>query len=218
MTVDRETLETARRSLHGVAELVLAGPQYRQNGTIRLRVTDGGFGTVQEPALRVNGTELVAGDREIPMTGATCRELAAAAGIEAGAAEGLYKDGSGVGLDDVLGVDAAAAQYIEEVFGQGLEALTRFAPETTSVLWPEHFDLGVSLDEVFYGVSAGDAFLDEPYAYVGPWEPRQGSFWNTSFGAARPARLLTSATAMLDFFIEARDRAAHDRVRPLEHP
>lgn len=218
MTVDRETLKTARRSLHAVAELVLAGPQYRQSGTIRLRVIDGGFGTVQEPALRVNGTELVAGDREIPMNGATCRELAAAAGIEAGAAENLYKDGSGVGLDDILGIDAEAAQHIGEVFGRGLEALTRFAPETTSVLWPEHFDLGISFDKVNYGVSAGDALLDEPYAYVGPWEPRQGSFWNASFGAARPARLLPGTTAMLDFFMEARDRAAHDRVRRPEHP
>ncbi|MFG2085888.1 MULTISPECIES: hypothetical protein [unclassified Spirillospora] len=208
MTVDRGTLETARRSLHGVAELVLAGPQYRQSGTIRLTVTDGGFGTVQEPALRVNGAELVAGDREIPLNGATCRELAAAAGIEAGAAEGLYKDGSGVGLDDVLSIDAEAARHIEEVFGRGLEALTRFAPETTPVLWPEHFDLGMSLDEVNYGVSAGDAFLGEPYAYAGPWEPRQGSFWNTPFGAARPARQLPGATAMLDFFMEAKDRAA----------
>ncbi|MGP4029472.1 hypothetical protein [Actinomadura sp. 3N407] len=217
MTVDRETLETARRSLHGVAEHVLAGPQYRQNGTIRLRVTDGGFGTVQEPALRVNRTELVAGDRKIPMNGATCRELAAAAGIEAGGAEDLYKDGSGVGLDDTLGIDAEAAQHIGEFFGRGLEALTRFAPEITPVLWPEHFDLGISLDEVNYGVSVGDAFLDEPYAYVGPWEPRHGAFWNTPFGAARPGRLLPGATEMLDFFVEARDRAARDQVRR-EHP
>ena len=35
-----------RRSLHGVAELLLAGPQHRAHGTIRLRVTPGGFGGV----------------------------------------------------------------------------------------------------------------------------------------------------------------------------
>lgn len=209
MTVDPRT----RRSLHAVAELVLAGPQYRQSGTIRLRVVPGGFGTVQEPDLRVTGTELVCGDREIPLNGATCRELAAAANTEVGAVEDLYKDGSGVGLDDVLGVDAEDAHHIQGLFARGHEALTRFAPETTPVLWPEHFDLGISFDDVNYGVSPGDAGLDEPYAYAGPWEPRQGAFWNTDFGAARPLRLLPGTTALFDFFMEARDRAAHDRPR-----
>jgi hypothetical protein len=213
MTVDAETLATARRSLHGVAELVLAGPQYRHSGTIRLGVTPGGFGTVQAPHLRVKGTELVCGDRQIPLNGATCRELATAVDVEAGADEDLYKEGSGVGLDETLGVDAEAARTIVRAFERGHEALTRFAPETKPVLWPEHFDLGITVDAVNYGVSPGDAHVDEPYAYVGPWEPQQGAFWNTSFGAVRPLRLLPGATALLDFFMEARDRARHDEPR-----
>ncbi|TMQ90284.1 hypothetical protein ETD83_36140 [Actinomadura soli] len=213
MNVDRQALTTARRSLHGVAELVLAGPQYRQSGTIRLRILQGGFGTVQDPDLRVNGTELVAGDREIPLNGATCRELAAAAGIDAGGVEDLYKDGSGVGPDEVLGVDAQAAQYIAACFGRGHEALTRFAPESMPVLWPEHFDVGVSLDEVNFGVSLGDDYLDEAYAYAAPWEPRRGSFWDAPFGAARPMRLLPETAALHDFFVEARRRAATDDQR-----
>lgn len=213
MAVDRETFGSTRRSLHGVAEIVLAGPQYRQSGTIRLKAVEGGFGTVKAPSLKVSGTELVTGDREIPLNGATCRELGAAAGIDAGAAEDLYTDGSGVGLDETLGVDAEAAQRIAEAFGLGDAALTRFAPETAPVLWPEHFDLAISLHEVNYGVSVGDAHLDEPYAYVGPWQPRQGSFWNASFGAARPLRLLPGATALFDFFMEGRDRASRDPAR-----
>ncbi|MFI0406766.1 hypothetical protein [Actinomadura sp. 3N508] len=210
MDVDRQTLDTARRSLHGVAELVLAGPQYRQSGTIRLRIVPGGFGTVQDPDLRVNGTELVAGDREIPLNGTTCRELAAAAGIDAGGVEDLYKEGSGVGPDDILGVDAQAAQYIADCFHQGHEALSRFAPNSIPVLWPEHFDVGVSLVEVNYGVSLGDDYLDEPYAYAGPWTPRHGTFWNAPFGAARPMRLLPDPTALHDFYAEAMDQAAAD--------
>ncbi|NVI90244.1 hypothetical protein [Actinomadura sp. BRA 177] len=210
MTVD---LRTARRSLHGVAELVLAGPQYRHSGTIRLKVVPGGFATVKEPDLRVTGTELVCGDREVPLNGATCRELATAVNAEAGAAEDLYRDGSGVDPDETLGVDAEATRRIHEAFGRGHEALSRFAPEIAPVLWPEHFDLGISFDEVNYGVSPGDVHLDEPYAYAGPWEPRQGAFWNASFGAARPLRLLPGATALFDFFMEARDRTAHDRPR-----
>ncbi|MFI0371856.1 hypothetical protein ACH35V_28670 [Actinomadura sp. 1N219] len=215
MNVDRQTLETARRSLHGVAELVLAGPQYRQSGTIRLRIVRGGFGTVQDPVLRVDGTELVASDREIPLNGTTCRELAAAVGIDAGGAEDVYKNGSGVGLDEILGVDAQAVHYIAECFGRGHEALARLAPDSMPVLWPEHFDVGVSLDEVNYGVSLGDDYLDEPYAYAGPWNARQGPFWNAPFGAARPMRQLPEVAALYDFFVEARDRAAADDPR---HP
>jgi hypothetical protein len=45
--------------------------------------------------------------------------------------------------------------------------------QSTVQLWPEHFDVGTSLDfgrsdGVNLGFSAGDAFSDEPYAYVGP--------------------------------------------------
>lgn len=124
MTVDRQTLAATRRALHGVAENVLAGPQYRHSGTIRLGVTESGFGTVRKPFLRVSGAELAAGDRKIPINGATCRELAAAAGIDAGAPEGLYGDGSGVGVDETLGVDAEAAQHIADVFDRGHAAAT----------------------------------------------------------------------------------------------
>jgi len=65
--------------------------------------------------------------------------------------------------------------------------------QSTVQLWPEHFDLGTGLDcgrgdgdGVNLGFSAGDAFSEEPYAYVGPWGPeRPGdpAFWNAPFGA-----------------------------------
>jgi hypothetical protein len=206
--VDTGDLVTTRRALHGVAEVIMAGPQYRSSGTIRLAITPGGFGTIGEPALRVAGTELIAGDRVIPMNGTIYEELGTAADIDAGAPEGLYKGGSGVELDDVLGVDAGAAARIEEGFAQGAEALRRFAPDVEPVLWPEHFDVSISLDEVNYGVSAGDGDIAEPYAYVGPWRPRSGSFWNTSFGAVRPLRDLPRTDDLYDFFIEGRTRAA----------
>jgi hypothetical protein len=72
------------------------------------------------------------------------------------------------------------------------------------VLWPEHFDLAVTVDEVNYGVSPGDTYLDEPYAYVGPWQARTGPFWNAPFGAARPLSELGDADAVAGFFTEAR--------------
>ena len=56
-----QELAVTRRSLHGVAELVLAGPQYRATGKLRLRVVPGGFATTLTPGLRVDGSR-VAGD------------------------------------------------------------------------------------------------------------------------------------------------------------
>ena len=53
------TLTTTRRSLHAVAELVLAGPQHAQTGEISLRALPGGFGTTHTPDLRVDGTDVV---------------------------------------------------------------------------------------------------------------------------------------------------------------
>jgi hypothetical protein len=49
-----------RRSLHGVAELVLAGPQYRATGKLRLAVVPGGFATVLAPRLRVDVSRVMA--------------------------------------------------------------------------------------------------------------------------------------------------------------
>ena len=132
----------------------MAGPQYRQSGTIRLRVVPGGFATVREPDLRVEGTDLVAAER-VPLDGRTCADLAATAGVDAGVPEGLYHDHSGVPPEEPLRVDPAAAAHLATCFEAGDAALRAFAAaagsDATPVLWPEHFDLGVTLDEVNYG-------------------------------------------------------------------
>jgi len=202
--------EATRRSLHAVAELVMAGPQYRRSGTIRLFVRPGGFGTVTAPDLRVDGLYLVAGDRRVPLVATTYAAAGTALGIEAGGPVGVYHEGSGAQPGDPVDLDAAAARYLAGCFAVGDAALRRFAPEHTPVLWPEHFDVGISADEVNYGVSLGDAAVAEPYAYVGPWKPRTGDFWNQPFGAARPLRELGGEAGVAAFFAEARDRAARD--------
>ena len=84
-----------RQAWHAVAELVLAGPQLRRSGTIRLRVVPGGFATVADPGLQVVGASLVAGDVSVPIDGRSCHDLAEAAGVEAGAPD-IYHDGTGV--------------------------------------------------------------------------------------------------------------------------
>jgi hypothetical protein len=204
--MDLDVMTRTRGSLHGVAEGVLAGPEYRESGTIRLRVTGTGFATVAAPALAVDGTHLVAAGRRVPLEG-TFRDLAEAAGVGWGPPEGLYHDHSGVGPGDDVVVDPDAARTLADWFARGDAALRRVADGSTPVLWPEHFDLGVTLDEVNLGVSPGDAWSPEPYAYVGPWAEHRGDFWNAPFGAARPMSELTDADALADFFSEGHRRA-----------
>jgi hypothetical protein len=203
--MDERVLVATRRSLHGVAESVIAGPQYRADGTIRLKVTPAGFAGVSSP-LRVEGAELVGPDGRWPLRG-TLRELGELAGVSAGPPEGLYSDTSGVDLDEPLVVDGDALDLLLGWFARGDDGLRAFAPDSAPVLWPEHFDLGISLDEVNYGISAGDAGHQRPYAYVGPWTPREGEFWNAPFGALRDAADLPDAAAVAAFFAEGRNRA-----------
>jgi hypothetical protein len=59
---------------------------------------------------------------------------------------------------------------------------------------------------VNYGVSPGDTHIAEPYAYVGPFTPREGEFWNAPFGAARPVADLGDAAAIKAFFTEGKTR------------
>jgi hypothetical protein len=188
-------LATTRRSLHGVAELLLAGPQHRATGRIDLRVTDGGFATVVAPALRLEGEELVTGTARVPLAGRTYAGAAAAAGVTAGEPAGVYAGGPGVRPEETIVFDPAAVETLLRAFADGDRALREFAPDAVPVLWPEHFDVAITVDEVNYGVSPGDGHLGEPYAYVGPFEPRSGEFWNAPFGAARPLRDLGGAVA-----------------------
>jgi hypothetical protein len=205
-----DKLETTRRALHGVAELVLAGPQYRRTGTIRLLVCPGGFRTSTGGDLRVDGTDLVSGAERVPIAGRSCAELARAMGLDVGAPEGLYHGGSGVAPDEPLDPDPDRARWLAECWAAGDSALRRLAPELPPVLWPEHFDVGIRTEDTNYGVSPGDGYLTEPYAYVTPPAPRQDPYWNAPFGAARPMHDLDRADpdAVLRFFTEARQRIA----------
>lgn len=207
--MDPQVRESTRLSLHGVAEFVLAGPQFRLSKDIRLQVTPGGFGTVTAPALRVDGVHLVSDTGRFPLAGTTCAQLAIAAGLEASALRDVYADGPGIGIDDRLHVDEGAAREIAGSFSDGDTAMRAFAPGEEPVLWPEHFDVGIAAAEVNFGVSPGDAHLAEPYAYVGPWTPLEGDFWNTPFGAARAMSELPDSDAVLAFFREGADLAAH---------
>ena len=136
--MDEHVLTATRRSLHAVAEQLLAGPQHRTQGTIRLRITPGGFGQIAGP-WRVDGSELVGPDLRVPLTG-TIADIARAAGVEPGAPT-IYADHADLAADASLAVDPAAAAELADWFARGDAGLRAFAPDEQPVLWPEHFDL-----------------------------------------------------------------------------
>jgi hypothetical protein len=198
-----------RISLHGVAEGILAGPQYVRAGTIRLQVLPGGFGTVTDPLVRVVGTDLVLADgRRLPMTG-TFAGLAEAAGLTFTVPD-LYPDHAPVGADDPIEVDAREAARLSAWWERGRQALASFAPSERPVLWPEHFDLAVEVGQVSYGLSPGDAYCEQPYAYVAPWagDRLDTSFWNAPFGASRTIEDLPAADDLTRFFRLGQEQAA----------
>lgn len=207
-----DRLACTRRSLHAVAELLLAGPQFEQCGSIELRVTPGGFGTSAEPAARVVGSQLVLGDQRVALSGRSIQDVAAETGGSPRGLRDVYAVGPDVGDDEPLDIDSAAADEIARALELGDRALARLEPDRKRVLWPEHFDIAIDADEVNYGVSPGDATCSEPYAYVGPWNFAErknagDDFWNASFGASRTVRELGDENGVLAFFSKGRSRA-----------
>src|ERR1044072_1349939 len=84
-------LTRTRISLHGAAELLLAGPQHSVSDTVRLRVVPGGIATTAEPDLRIEGAELIGPHGRHPLAG-SYREVAEAAGITARRLDAVYQD------------------------------------------------------------------------------------------------------------------------------
>lgn len=181
---DHSDYVATRRQLRGVAESLIAGPQHRATGTIRLAVRPDGFVGVALP-LGVHGAEFSWLDGSAPLAG-RADALAAAAGVDFGPPDGVYDLVDPLAADAFLDVDPAAAELVYRSLYAGGFAIKQVLPEQHPVLWPEHFDVAATADEVNYGVSAGDEFHAMPYAYVGPGTPRAGAFWNASFGAIRP--------------------------------
>ncbi|MTE15160.1 hypothetical protein [Nocardia aurantiaca] len=206
--MDDITYEDTRFALHVAAELLIAGPQYRRFGSIRMHIVLGGFAGITWP-VSVMGTDLVWPRGRTRLHG-TYGDLASTAGFAAAAPpEGLYSDGTRMDPDEPFSLDDDAATTVHDWFAVGDTALRRFAEEQP-VLWPEHFDLSVAVDDVNYGVSPGDWDNPQPYAYVGPWTRREGEFWNASFGAMRPRGEVATVEGLLAFFREGRARAAQD--------
>jgi hypothetical protein len=214
-------LARTRDSWHRVAEHVLAAGQFAASGTIRLRPSPGGFCTtagVDGRRLAVDGLTLTVSDGDSRRTApfSTIAALATFAGVRPGLT-GSYRPATSPAPDAPLGGDADAAAVLAAWLALGDTALRRFAVEARRpqepVLWPEHLDLGVTVDEVNYGFSPGDGSIPRPYLYVAPHEgpPDGDDFWNAPFGAAITANDITTAADAVAFC--ARGRALTERSR-----
>lgn len=208
------SLVRARQSLHAIAEHVLAADLHARTGHIGLRVSPGGFATPVVGALggayrvRVDGTDLVVEDGDVtraePLT--TVANAAAFLGIAPGAPDGIYPLATALEPDEPLDLDPSSVTELAEWMTLGDEAVARFASlhgvdASAAQLWPEHFDLGLTIGEVNFGVSPGDAAHDEPYLYVGPWNPPPvDDFWNEPFGARADRPQIKSIEDAVGFF------------------
>jgi hypothetical protein len=173
------TFVRTREALHHVAEHVVSPARVAATGhEIALMVTPGGFGTPPFPdggGVRVDGTALV------------------------------VRDAAGSERRTPLDVDATAAGRLATFFAfaqRVLETLHAEARDPSPIhLWPEHFDLAFTADEVNYGASPGDEHHDEPYLYVGPWTaPPPGPEWNAvGFTGAELTWPVDDATALAFF-------------------
>jgi len=208
---DPAVLAATRRRLHGIGECLMAGPQRRAGGRFTLRVTPGGFATTGSPALRLDGTDIVVDEsRRVAVTG-TFSDLAAALGVDFGAPPDAYPDGSEASPSDETSLDAGSTRLLQDWYVLADAALRVMAPRQTPILWPEHFDVAILLNDTSYGASPGDAFHGLPYAYVSSREHGGSDFWNAPFGAIRSHGQMLSVQDLVTFWRAAQALLeAHD--------
>lgn len=211
---------------------IVARARLADAGRFSLRITPGGFGTPDLAGgtrrVRVVGAHLVVEDdtvgapvrRSLPLAGATWADLAALSGVDLAAPLDVGHDTTPAPESAArLVVDAQAATDVCRWLVTGAAALDHLAntvgaahTPTPARLWPEHFDVAVELqltptERINLGVSPGDGFCDEPYAYAGPWtsaRPGSEDYWNAPFGAMRTERDLDGD--LVGFWAEAARR------------
>jgi hypothetical protein len=208
---------TTREGLHALTEHVLSPLRHRAEGRIGLQPTAGGFGPPLPDGrtVAVEADRLVDGARSEPIT--TLGAAASFLDVPVGAPTDVYQPVTDADPERSLGVDPDAAAAIGQWFTFGRDVLAELAasadPEdepTEIQLWPEHFDLALSIGpegaRVNVGASPGDGDHDEPYLYVGPWDLRPDDGWNESWGASLGYAAIRAGADPLEFVTQARDR------------
>jgi hypothetical protein len=224
-------------TLQRVAVHIVARARVQGTGRFSLRTTPGGFGTPEfgdgPRRVRVGGGTLfvesdlpgAAGVRTAPLHGNTLAALAELASVDLSERLDVGHDTPPLGDPDTpIHLDVTAARAVHRAHALGAEALDLVAAAlpttampTLARLWPEHFDLALDAEarhgvRINLGVSPGDGFIGEPYAYAGPWtadRPGDDGYWNAAFGAARTLNDLGSDPAAIAAFLhEGFDRLA----------
>ena len=130
----------------------------------------------------------------------------------------MYTPATPLDLDAPLDIDAGAARALGDWYGFSaslLAAMTAAAsaddhPDEVQI-WPEHFDIAMSLGpdgaRANYGGSPGDADHAEPYLYIGPWsmDGRDGEFWTEAFGASLSYAALLDGTDAAAFLRQGKE-------------
>jgi hypothetical protein len=210
-------LVATRRSLHQVAEHVLSAARKRSTGG-EIALVPGPGGVRTPPLADGRVLALIDGDiaviddtgvRRAPLT--TARAAADFVGTEPGFPWTKHPPGTESTPDAALEVDPDAARVLAGWFALGDSALrelaARLSPgaEPTPQIFPEHFDLAITVAEVNYGASPGDIAIPSPYLYVGPFAgPPAGDeeFWNAPFGAYTTIGDVVTAADALAFFLQ----------------
>jgi hypothetical protein len=203
---------STRAAVHSLAEQVLCAARYA--AVQRIGLLPGADGIVTPPfdgrVVGVRGVEIVDVrdvERRAPIT--TLRAAGEFFGVVP-ASPPLWTPATNADLDAMLDVAADGVAELAAWFGVVGDALETVHPGSTATLWPEHFDLAVTVDGATYGGSPGDHLHPEPYLYVTPPGVRapDGGFWNETFGASLPYPQVTDAADAVAFFTEAARRIA----------
>lgn len=219
---DPDRLVRTRTAWHTLAERVVAPVRRRATGRIGLVPAPGGFATgplPSGPEVRVDGPDLVHGDRRRRV--ATLGDAADFVGLGAPAEPEVYPPLTPADPATPLPVDPRDAELLAGWFAFGAEVLDAWVrtvpdPPSETWLWPEHFDLALSVGEephrANYGASPGDDGTPEPYLYVGPWVVRDepDEFWDAgSYARLRLRDLVGTSDPVgraLEFFAAGRER------------
>jgi hypothetical protein len=188
---------TTREALRALACYVIAPARKVRTGRIGLRPIGDGFGTPpfdDGTRIVVHGDQLhIDPDRQVPIT--TLQAAADLLQIALSPDPGVGHDLPTLTPDVCLALDVTASRWLGGWYAFGARHLDRLRDRNVegavseAQLWPEHFDLAVTVDpggeHVNVGFSPGDAAIAEPYVYVGPHDTvgLDGDYWNASFGA-----------------------------------
>jgi hypothetical protein len=196
LTAPPSTLVATREALRALACYGIAPARKARTGRIGLRPTGDGIGT---PPFDDGSRIVVRADRlivepgrDVPIT--TVRAAAELLGVALSPDPGVGSELPPYAPDDDLAVDAAASRWLGTWYAFGSHQLDRLAERregtvSEAQLWPEHFDLAVTVDldreGVNVGFSPGDTSLPAPYVHVGPHDTSglEGRYWNAPFGA-----------------------------------